>query len=121
MVRAPLWPFLFLWTPWFWYYPSPYVLNGRLPQQRAARYGGAASWFSIIIFIAILILGIYDPLWFWFFLYVFLPYILILSMCGAIPLFYFDDEVKEKKEQPMRVQTSTEAKQPQLRSLRMQL
>ena len=123
MVRAPLWPFLLLWTPWFWYRPNPYVLNGTLPQQRVARYGGGASVFGFIIFFFILFVGFYDPYWWWYILYIFFPYILILNCVASVPLYYLNDEVKEKKEQPMKVRTSEEAAdtKPQLRSLRMQL
>ena len=66
MVRAPLWPFLFLWTPWFWYYPSPNVLNGSLPQQRVAGCGRPASVIGVLLFILILIAAIMDP-YFWIF------------------------------------------------------
>lgn len=121
MVRAPLWPFLFLWTPWFWYRPSPYVLNGRLPQQRAASYGLGASWFAVFIFFFIFFVGFYDPYWWWYFLFVFLPYIVVINCVASVPLYYLNDEVKEKKKQPMEVKSSTEANQPPLRSLRMQL
>ena len=121
MVRAPLWPLFFLWTPWFWYRPNPYVLNGTLPQQPAARVGGFASLIGVLLFIFILIVAIMDPFYWIFYLWIFLPYIVLLNSCASVPLWYLREEVQEKKNEPMRVQTSTEAKQPALRSLRMQL
>ena len=121
MVRAPLWPFLFLWTPWFWYRPNPYVLNGTLPQQRVADWGGPFSVIGVLLFILILIGAILDPYYWIFYLWVFLPYIVVLNSCASVPLYYLREEVQEKKNEPMSVQTSTEAKQPPLRSLRMQL
>lgn len=122
MVRAPLWPFFFLWSPWYWYYPSPYVLNGRLPQQKAARYGGGpASWLGILIFFIILFGGwFYDPYWWWGMIFVFL-WFSCLNLCGFMSLSYFDEEVNQKKDKPMEVQSSEEMNKPPLRSLRMQL
>ena len=121
MVRAPLWPFLFLWTPWFWYYPNPNVLNGRLPQQPAARVGGLASLLGVGVFIFILIIAILDPYYWIYYLWVFLPYIVVINSCASVPLYYLREEVQEKKTEPMLVQPSTQVNNQQLRSLRMQL
>lgn len=121
MVRAPLWPFFFLWSPWYWYYPSPYVLNGRFPEQKAARWGGRASWFGILIFFIILFGGwFYDPYWWWGMIIVFL-WFFSLNLCGFMSISYFDKEVEQKKDEPMEMKTSEEMKKPPLRSLRMQL
>lgn len=117
---------LFGWLPFFWFYPTPLLLNNRFVEGKGSRRLGRYSGLLFTFFLTFFILSFFP--WsdvtiiiFFFFWIISLIGLITIWTVGMFKLCYFESEAKASLKkvddlEPMKTETST-----QLKSTKIQL
>lgn len=117
---------LFGWLPFFWFYPTPLLLNSRFVEGEGSRSLGRYSSLFFTSFLTFFILSFFPwsdiAVLFFFLFWIFsLVALLIIWIIGMFKLCYFESEAKQPTKkvdnlEPMKTEPST-----QLKSTKIQL